>query len=180
MILAGIPQATRRARAKRLLESVGIGGRMGHTPSQLSGGEQQRVTIARALSNKPDLLLLDEPTGDLDTLNEDTVMRYLTDMNELENVTCVMVTHEMSLRAYAHKVIHMLDGKVQRVVETPTELREAALAKLRAVSGVRRVCGALASSLMFDACLIGGTAHRGFRRGRHHSGRTGCKEGTRR
>lgn len=132
MILAGASVATRKRRAAALLKSVGMGGRLGHTPSQLSGGEQQRVTIARALANKPEILLLDEPTGDLDTVNEDNVMRFLVDLNEMENVTMIMVTHEMSLRAYAHRVIHMLDGKVQRQTIAPKELRARAIADLRA------------------------------------------------
>lgn len=142
MILAAVPAARRRARATALLNSVGMGARIGHTPAQLSGGEQQRVTIARALSNEPDILLLDEPTGDLDTVNSDIVMRFLIDLNETSNVTLVMVTHEMSMRAYAHRVIHMLDGKIARHTITPDAVRAESIEALRQRTVLASVPGA--------------------------------------
>ena len=92
-----------------------MGGRLDHTPSQLSGGEQQRTTIARAVANRPDILLLDEPTGDLDSKNSDIIMRMLLDLNQQEDITCIMVTHDTSMKLFAHRCVHMLDGKIHRI-----------------------------------------------------------------
>jgi putative ABC transport system ATP-binding protein len=129
MVLKGrLGRAERRKRARELLAQVGLADRAGHFPSQLSGGEQQRVTIARALANRPELLLLDEPTGDLDSRSSDQVMRLLLDLNENHGVTLVMVTHDVHLKNVAHRVVHMLDGKVQRV----EEVAEACRSKHRA------------------------------------------------
>lgn len=102
-------------RAKELLEKVGLKDRTKHFPNMMSGGEQQRVTIARALSNRPAILLLDEPTGDLDTRNSDVVMKILMDLNMRDKITLVMVTHDVALKNYATKVIRMYDGKVHSI-----------------------------------------------------------------
>eukprot|EP00771_Trimastix_marina_P000837 gnl/Trimastix_PCT/1870.p1 GENE.gnl/Trimastix_PCT/1870~~gnl/Trimastix_PCT/1870.p1 ORF type:complete len:501 (+),score=144.05 gnl/Trimastix_PCT/1870:31-1533(+) len=112
LILNGYPITKRRARAKELLQKVQMGERLDHFPNMLSGGEQQRVTIARALANKPDLLLLDEPTGDLDTKNTEIVMRMLLDLNKQEGITMIMVTHDMNLTQFAHRIIRVRDGKI--------------------------------------------------------------------
>lgn len=121
MILAGeLSAEERRARATSLLTMVGMGSRLDHVPSQLSGGEQQRVTIARAMANKPDILLLDEPTGDLDTANTAIVMKLLTRLNKEEGITLVMVTHDVGLKMFSDRVIWMRDGKIQRI-ESITE-----------------------------------------------------------
>ena len=115
MLLAGgMTRQQAYDRARKLLDDVGMGPRVTHVPSQLSGGEQQRVTIARALANKPTLLLLDEPTGDLDSENTDNVMSILTKLNVEMGVTMIMVTHDPHLRAYAHRAVHMMDGKIVR------------------------------------------------------------------
>ena len=110
-------------RAAKLLADVGMSERSDHLPSQLSGGEQQRVTIARALSNEPDILLLDEPTGDLDSVNTANVMSILTKLNVEMGVSMIMVTHDPHLRAYAHRAIHMLDGKIVRKEAIPPSVR---------------------------------------------------------
>ncbi len=124
MTLAGLPRADALNRAQMLLSLVGLGHRLKHEPSQLSGGEQQRVTIARALANSPSLLLLDEPTGDLDSVNTDNIMAILTALNRIMNVTMIMVTHDPHLKGYAHKAFHMLDGKLSREETIAKEVRK--------------------------------------------------------
>jgi len=100
-----------RHRAVELLDKVGLSARLNHFPKQLSGGEQQRVTIARALANNPEIMLLDEPTGDLDTKNTDLIMQILVDLNK-EGITMIMVSHDLNLKNYAHRVIRVSDGKI--------------------------------------------------------------------
>lgn len=119
-----------RTRARELLDKVGLASRAKHFPSQLSGGEQQRVTIARALANDPEILLLDEPTGDLDTKNTDIIMRILLDLHRVEKRTLVMVTHDVGLKNFADRVIRVLDGKIMRVEEVCEEERTAAMERL--------------------------------------------------
>eukprot|EP00806_Schmidingerella_arcuata_P004779 Macronucleus_5336.p1 GENE.Macronucleus_5336~~Macronucleus_5336.p1 ORF type:complete len:173 (+),score=29.50 Macronucleus_5336:1-519(+) len=97
---------------------------MDHFPNQLSGGEQQRVTIARSIANKPKILLLDEPTGDLDTRSTDIVMKILIDLNMREKITMIMVTHDVGLKAFAHRVVKMADGKVNKIKCTPASARQ--------------------------------------------------------
>eukprot|EP00002_Diphylleia_rotans_P001115 TRINITY_DN1061_c0_g1_i1.p1 TRINITY_DN1061_c0_g1~~TRINITY_DN1061_c0_g1_i1.p1 ORF type:complete len:193 (+),score=25.38 TRINITY_DN1061_c0_g1_i1:536-1114(+) len=131
MILNGkLTPNERRQRAISLLESVGMGKRTDHLPSQLSGGEQQRVTIARALANEPRILLLDEPTGDLDSKNTKLVMSMLKDLNQNQGITMVMVTHDRSLKNIASRVIWMRDGKISHIEEIPREKREEMYASL--------------------------------------------------
>jgi putative ABC transport system ATP-binding protein len=119
-----------RQRARQLLQSVGLDERMDHFPNQLSGGEQQRVTIARSIANKPKILLLDEPTGDLDTRSTDIVMKILIDLNMKEKITMIMVTHDVGLKAFAHRVVKMADGKVNKIKTTPASAREAIIDNL--------------------------------------------------
>eukprot|EP00300_Choanocystis_sp_HF-7_P022194 c21363_g1_i1.p1 GENE.c21363_g1_i1~~c21363_g1_i1.p1 ORF type:complete len:320 (-),score=72.21 c21363_g1_i1:77-1036(-) len=134
MVLKGdVSKSERVARAKELLDSVGMGSRLNHLPSQLSGGEQQRVTIARALVNKPDLLLLDEPTGDLDTRNTDIVMGLLMQLNE-QGITMVMVTHDDSLKNCANRIVYMADGRVRKIREVTAEERGEQRRKLASAS----------------------------------------------
>jgi len=97
------------ARTEELLTLVGLHDRMNHLPSELSGGEQQRVTIARALANKPELLLLDEPTGDLDTRTTIEIMDLILSIN-IQGTTCVMVSHNPDIECYADRVLYLDDG----------------------------------------------------------------------
>ena len=113
MMFAGVPRGERDDRAAALLEAVGLGGRGEHRPKELSGGEQQRVSIARALANRPALLLADEPTGNLDSKTTREIMAILKDLNEREGKTIIMVTHDAGLAAiYARRTVTMLDGTV--------------------------------------------------------------------
>ncbi len=100
------------ARAKELLGRVGLGDRTDHRPSELSGGEQQRVAIARSLMNEPDLVLADEPTGALDSVTGDEVLSVLREL-AADGQTVIMVTHEARAAAYADRSIYMLDGAVE-------------------------------------------------------------------
>lgn len=132
MILHGtFTKSERRKRAKELLEKVGLSHRMTHIPSQLSGGEQQRVTIARAISNRPEVLLLDEPTGDLDQKNTLIVMQMLMELNEKDGITMIMVTHDQNLKNAADRVIYMRDGKIDRIERSDRAAKEAYKATIR-------------------------------------------------
>jgi len=99
-----------RARASELLERVGLGDRGHHYPAQLSGGEQQRVAVARAFANRPKLLFADEPTGNLDAANGRNVVELLAELNRELGTTVVLVTHEPELAARAHRVLRLRDG----------------------------------------------------------------------
>jgi putative ABC transport system ATP-binding protein len=114
MMFAGVARGEREQRAAQLLESMGLGGRQRHRPNQLSGGEQQRVAISRALANKPRLLLADEPTGNLDSRTSREIMELLKGLNEREGKAIILVTHDANLAAqYADRTITLLDGAVQ-------------------------------------------------------------------
>jgi len=101
-----------RQRAIQLLEEVGLGARLHHRPNQLSGGEQQRVAVARALMNQPKLVLADEPTGDLDRRNSEALFELILSLNEKYNQTFIIVTHNEMFAERAHRVIHLWDGKI--------------------------------------------------------------------
>jgi putative ABC transport system ATP-binding protein len=99
-------------KARNLLEKMGLNGKESHFPGQLSGGEQQRVSIARALINNPSLILADEPTGELDTRNADIIMNILRDLNKNEGVTIIFVTHSQMAADFADRTLQMSDGKL--------------------------------------------------------------------
>jgi len=101
----------RRKRAIEALERVGLGGRANHKPTELSGGEQQRVAIARALVNNPNLILADEPTGNLDSASTAEIIAIFHHLNQ-EGITVILVTHEMDIAAQTRRTIRLLDGKI--------------------------------------------------------------------
>jgi len=113
LIYLGLPISERRQLAMEALEKVGLKGREKHGPSQLSGGQQQRVAIARAIVTKPEILLADEPTGNLDTARSEEIMNILTDLNKNDGITIVMVTHEPDLAEYAGRLVQFVDGLIQ-------------------------------------------------------------------
>jgi lipoprotein-releasing system ATP-binding protein len=109
-LIAGYPRSTAEHQARQLLEFVGVGHRLSHRPSELSGGEQQRVAIARAVILRPKLLLADELTGNLDSVNREHVMELLTRLNQTTGVAILLVTHDLELTKRMHRVLSMRDG----------------------------------------------------------------------
>jgi putative ABC transport system ATP-binding protein len=102
----------RRTRALEALDRVGLGDRVNHKPNELSGGEQQRVSIARAVINNPSIILADEPTGNLDIRTGEEIMALFSELNKKEGITIVMVTHEREIGKYAQRIINIRDGVV--------------------------------------------------------------------
>jgi ABC-type lipoprotein export system ATPase subunit len=107
------PPAEAASRGRELLTRVGLKERMEHKPYELSGGEQQRVAIARALVNQPDLILADEPTGNLDSHTGQEIIDLLCSLREERQMTLVMATHDLNVAARAEKTIHLVDGQIQ-------------------------------------------------------------------
>jgi putative ABC transport system ATP-binding protein len=112
MSIADMSRAERRKRAEELLETVGLKDRMNHKPAELSGGEQQRVAIARAMANNPRFLLMDEPTGNIDSKTASEIMRLIKRLNEEKGVTIIMVTHDQHLAREAKRIVQMFDGVI--------------------------------------------------------------------
>jgi len=110
MAIAGLDKKERRKRAEELLEIVGLGDRKNHRPMELSGGQQQRVAIARALANNPRFLLMDEPTGNIDSKAAREIIQLVKRLNMEKGVTIIMVTHDQRLAAEAGRTVYMLDG----------------------------------------------------------------------
>jgi putative ABC transport system ATP-binding protein len=110
--IAGIGKAERRRRAEELLETVGLKDRIKHKPAELSGGQQQRVAIARALANNPKFLLLDEPTGNIDSKTAREIIRLVKRLNTEKGVTIIMVTHDQHLAKEAKRAVQMFDGVI--------------------------------------------------------------------
>ncbi|MGB9887391.1 MAG: ABC transporter ATP-binding protein [Moorellales bacterium] len=111
LVYAGVPARERRRRAMEVLERVGMAHRAQHSPSELSGGQQQLVSIARALVNEPVMILADEPTGNLDTATSARIMEIFSQLNA-EGKTIILVTHEADIAAYARRVLRLRDGKL--------------------------------------------------------------------
>jgi putative ABC transport system ATP-binding protein len=115
LAFADTPRKQRKKIASELLDRVGLSRRLDHKPGELSGGEAQRVSIARALANRPVMLLADEPTGNLDSQTSKEIVSLLKTLNKEKKVTVLMVTHEEELaNQVSHRIIHLLDGKVDR------------------------------------------------------------------
>jgi putative ABC transport system ATP-binding protein len=108
------PEVQARKRAIDLLHSLGLGDRMQHKPNELSGGQQQRVAIARALANNPEVILADEPTGNLDTKTGKFVMKFLGKMNIEQGKTVVLITHDLNLVHYAKRIVYIKDGEIEK------------------------------------------------------------------
>jgi putative ABC transport system ATP-binding protein len=119
MLFSRVPPAQRRERARHLLEAVGLADRVGHKPTELSGGEQQRVVIARALVNDPTIILADEPTGNLDSRTGTEVMALLARLNQQQARTVIIVSHDPSIVNFTSRCIHMLDGRIADAPDQP-------------------------------------------------------------
>lgn len=124
LIFSGVPPVERRERAQTLLEQVGLTDRAHHKPTELSGGQQQRVALARALVNHPQILLGDEPTGNLDTKTGQEILDLLRMLNQAGQ-TVVLATHDVRVSAYATKTVHLLDGRIISEDANPTTTEEA-------------------------------------------------------
>lgn len=125
LVYAGLNKQERLTRAAEVLQSVGLGDRMHHKPNELSGGQRQRVAVARALVNRPSIILADEPTGNLDSKTSYEIMQLFDELHRLGN-TIIVVTHEEDIALHAHHIIRLRDGNVESVSEN----------KSRIVSGV--------------------------------------------
>jgi len=118
MIFARTPKKLRRAKADKLLQAVGLGHRTQHKPFELSAGEQQRVTIARALANEPAIVLMDEPTGNLDEENTKNIMNLIGELNRTQKQTFILTTHNISITKYANRVYFLHNGELTSIQST--------------------------------------------------------------
>lgn len=112
LLYAGYSRADSRKRAEQLLQQTGLGNYVTHQPNQLSGGQQQRVAISRALVNQPQLILADEPTGNLDTQTSYEIMQLFDRLNREEGITIIIVTHEEDIAEWAQRLIRLKDGRI--------------------------------------------------------------------
>lgn len=111
----GISRQKREEIAAKALESVGLGDRVDHRPGELSGGQRQRVAIARALATDPEIIVADEPTGNLDSISGEQILNIIDELNKKKGKTVIMVTHEKSIAKRAGRIIHLKDGKIQDI-----------------------------------------------------------------
>lgn len=119
LLYRGEPAVLRHRHAREALASVGLAGWEDHTPAELSGGQQQRVAIARAIVTNPQVLLADEPTGNLDTARSREIMQLLWRLNTEQGITVLMVTHEAEMAAFAKRIVRFVDGKVESDTRNP-------------------------------------------------------------
>jgi putative ABC transport system ATP-binding protein len=112
MVFQGTSEQERRKRAEKLLDSLGLKERVNHRPAELSGGERQRVAIARALANDPDIIVADEPTGNLDSSTGKEVMEIFVDLHKKEKKTIIVVTHDPNIAKHSEELVNILDGKI--------------------------------------------------------------------
>lgn len=117
LMLAGVPKAEREQKAKEVLERVGLGHRLDHYPTEMSGGEQQRTAVARALIHNPAIILADEPTGNLDSATGEDVMAMLRELNEDFGITLILVTHDDEVAQYTNRIVRLRDGQIMEIVE---------------------------------------------------------------
>jgi len=117
MAVSGLGKNERRKHAEELLETVGLKERMKHKPAELSGGERQRVAIARALANNPEFLLMDEPTGNIDSKTAKEIIGLVKRLNKDEGVTIIMITHDQQLASQATRIVKMLDGSIIKEID---------------------------------------------------------------
>jgi putative ABC transport system ATP-binding protein len=130
-----VARAQRRSRALEALDKVGLRERAGHHPSQLSGGQQQRIAIARALVNSPELVLADEPTGNLDTRTSAEIMGLFEALND-SGITIMMVTHELDIAGYCKRIIVMRDGRI--ISDQPNATRRNAVVEIARIESEER------------------------------------------
>ncbi len=123
LIYSGVPRQVREDKARRALESVGLGERMEHKPAELSGGQRQRVAVARALINNPSIILADEPTGNLDTKTSIEIMRLFEDIYRKGN-TVIIVTHEEDIALHARRIVRLRDGAIESDTQNPVPAME--------------------------------------------------------
>jgi putative ABC transport system ATP-binding protein len=112
MIFQGIPESQRLEKARKLLENVNMGKRIDHKPNEVSGGEQQRIAIARAFANDPEIIIADEPTGNLDSSTGKMIMDILTDFHKKQKKTVIVVTHDPNIANYSEELINIKDGQI--------------------------------------------------------------------
>jgi putative ABC transport system ATP-binding protein len=123
LVYAGLNKRERQEVARQALESVGLGDRVDHKPNELSGGQRQRVAVARALVNRPSIILADEPTGNLDTKTSYDIMALFDDLHRAGN-TIILVTHEEDIAQYAQIVVRLRDGNIEQIEQNPARVSE--------------------------------------------------------